>query len=1082
MNRSTDCSWLMRSLRGIPGAMLAAATLLVALTMVVPSMVEASESPAPAQKTVNVLLLFASPRLTPAQIAIDETFRSALTARLSAPTFFYTEYLDLTLFRGDAPLPELRALLKQKYRTVTLDLVVALSSRALRFAVQNRADLFAGAPIVFSGVDQAALGDLKLDDDVTGIWLSTDWAGTLDAALRLQPETRRVVVINGASATDHVWLTSAQRQLDVEHYRGRVTIEYMTGLALDEVLHRVAALLPGTIVLFGGFSRDAAGQDLITAEVIRRVAASSSVPVYGPSETFIGGGIVGGRVVSVTRQGVRAAELAHSLLSGQRPRPLDRGANAYVFDWRQLQRWGLDETRLPAGSEVRFRQPSPWDLYKWPLLGAAAVVALQAVLIVRLLVSRRQRRKAQRALAERLRFETLVSELSAAFITLPAREIPTALAKSLQRIVENLRVDRAILAELDPRRPGVIQLTHAWTREGIHAQAGTVETNAFPWIASRLQGGQVVAIGRLADLPGEAAADRRNIAALGTRSLVAVPLVIEGVVGGALAFSSLTEEREWPEGLAQRLRLVAEIFASALARHKAVSAARESEDRFRLLADTAPLMIWMSDPAGRRTYFNRRWLDMTGRSPDEDLADGWIDSVNEEDRQGAYETYQQAVAERRSFTIDYRLRRRDGEDRWILDHGVPRIDDDAVFVGYVGSVIDITALNTALQAVLESNALRSAIFGSLYGQVAAIDADGTIIAVNHSWTQFAEQSPDPARGLAVGANCLAVWRKAAAAGDADAFRAYEAVMAVLNDKKDDVRLEYACRSHGFERWFEMAVEPFRRPEGGAVISYIDITRRRHAEEEARRQREELAHAQRVTTLGELSASLAHEINQPLAAIVTNAQAAIRLLARQGAPHTEVAEALSDMAADARRASAIIQRLRALSRKEHTPQAGLDLNDLIDDVVALLRHDFVRKQITVLRAFDPAVPTVSGDPVQLQQVVLNLLVNASEAIAQTDGGKRDISITTSYRSPGVVVVAIRDSGIGTKDSDLDRMFQRFVSTKPGGLGMGLAISRSIVEAHGGQIRAMANPDRGLTLSVELPCEVRSSLSQNVVPVP
>src|SRR5690348_3564837 len=239
MNRSSDCAWLMRTHRSIPRAVFTAATLLVALTMVVPSIVEASESPAPAQHTANVLLLFASPRLTPAQIVIDETFRSALTARLSAPTFFYTEYLDLTLFRGDAPLPELGALLKQKYRTVKLDLVVALSSRALRFAVQNRADLFPGAPIAFSSVDQAAVGDLKLDDDVTGIWLSTDWAGTLDAALRLQPETRRVVVINGSSATDHVWLTSARHQLDVERYRERVAIEYMTGRAFDEVLRRV---------------------------------------------------------------------------------------------------------------------------------------------------------------------------------------------------------------------------------------------------------------------------------------------------------------------------------------------------------------------------------------------------------------------------------------------------------------------------------------------------------------------------------------------------------------------------------------------------------------------------------------------------------------------------------------------------------------------------------------------------------------------------------------------------------------------------------------------------------------------------
>src|SRR5206468_4225704 len=352
-------------------------------------------------------------------------------------------------------------------------------------------------------------------------------------------------------------------------------------------------------------------------------------------------------------------------------------------------------------------------------------------------------------------------------------------------------------------------------------------------------------------------------------------------------------------------------------RRRAASAARESEDRFRLLADTAPLMIWMAEPDGRRTYFNRRWLDMTGRRPDEDLTDGWVNSVNPDDRKAASETYYRAVAERRSFTIDYRLRRRDGEDRWILDHGVPRIDEDGSFVGYVGSVIDITALNTALKAVLESTALRSAIFGSLYGQVAAIDRDGVIIAVNHAWTRFAEElGPDPARGATVGVNYLDACRQAAAAGDADALLALEAITAVLTGKRPDARLEYAFRSQSVERWLEMTVEPFRRPDGGAVISYIDITRRWQAEDESRRQREELAHAQRVTTLGELSASLAHEINQPLAAIVTNAQAAIRLLDRDGIVHADVSEALTDMAADAQRASAIIRRLRALSRKDH----------------------------------------------------------------------------------------------------------------------------------------------------------------------
>ena len=1020
------------------------------------------------QRPLNVLLLFASPRLTPAQIAIDEAFRSTLTSRVSAPVFFYTEYLDLTLFRGDEPGPELRALLTQKYRGVKLDLVVALASRALRFAVQNRAALFPGAPIVFASVDRTALGDLPLADDVTGIWLNLDWTGTLDAALRLQPDTRRAVVITGTSGIDRVWRDAARRQLGGDRYHGRVAIDYPTDLSLDQILQHVAALTPHTIVLFGTVSRDATGQNLVSAEVVRRVAASSRVPVYGPSETYIGGGIVGGSVVSFHGQGVRAAELATRVLGGDRPRGANVAANAYVFDWRQLRRWGLDETRLPAGSEVRFRTPSAWDSYKWPVLGGVAIVTLQAALIVGLLVNRRQRRRAQQALAERLRFETLVSELSAAFVTVPAREVGGQIEKALQRIVEELGLDRAVLAEPD-ERPDVVEVTHSWTRDGVRALSGALPKRAYPWIGARLKAGHVVTVARLDDLPETAAIDRRSLTSMGTRSMMAVPLSIEGVYGGALALSSISTEREWSDEVVTRLRLLAEIFANALARRRAASAARESEDRFRLLADTAPLMIWMSEPDGRRTYFNRRWLDLTGRQPDEDLADGWIDSVNPDDRKAAREAYDQAIGERRAFTIDYRLRRRDGEDRWILDHGVPRIGEDGGFVGYVGSVIDITALNTALQAVLESNALRSAIFGSLYGQVAAIDRDGVIIAVNHSWTRLAEDSADPARGLPVGANCLEVWQAAAAAGDADAYRALEAVTSVLNGKKEDVRLEYACRSEAGERWFEMAVEPFRRPDGGAVISYIDITRRRQAEEEARRQREDLAHAQRVTTLGELGASLAHEINQPLAAIVTNAQAAIRLLQRQGVAHTDVSEALTDIAGDARRASAIIQRLRALSRKEHVPQARLDLNDLIDDVVSLLRHDFLRKQITVLRVLDPLLPTIAGDPIQLQQVMLNLLVNAGEAIAQTDGGRRDVVITTAYRAPGRVEIAVRDSGVGATSSELVRMFERFVSTKPGGLGMGLAISRSIVEAHGGSIRAAANPDRGLTLHIELPCE-------------
>jgi two-component system sensor kinase FixL len=242
---------------------------------------------------------------------------------------------------------------------------------------------------------------------------------------------------------------------------------------------------------------------------------------------------------------------------------------------------------------------------------------------------------------------------------------------------------------------------------------------------------------------------------------------------------------------------------------------------------------------------------------------------------------------------------------------------------------------------------------------------------------------------------------------------------------------------------------------------------RRAEGEARRERGELAHVLRVATLGEMTAALAHEINQPLAAIRTNAQAARRLLGAAPAQPAEVQEALADIAEDAERASQIIRRLRALFRKEHEKRVAVDINALIHDVVDLLRADTERKGIVVRFARGEPPPSVLGDPVQLQQVVLNVVVNACEAIEAREIGPRVIVIETTQPDRGRLAIAVRDSGIGVKESELERIFEHFVSTKPQGLGMGLAISRSIVAAHGGRIWATANTDVGLTVHVELP---------------
>lgn len=275
------------------------------------------------------------------------------------------------------------------------------------------------------------------------------------------------------------------------------------------------------------------------------------------------------------------------------------------------------------------------------------------------------------------------------------------------------------------------------------------------------------------------------------------------------------------------------------------------------------------------------------------------------------------------------------------------------------------------------------------------------------------------------------------------------------------------------RWYIVGAIALLLIQSALITGLVMARVRRHqAEEEARRQREDLAHVLRVTTMGELTASLAHEINQPLHAISLNAQAARRLLGHGPAETQEVGEALTDIASDVQRAFQIIERVRVLFRKEHARSAAVDVNALIEDVVRLLRNAVLVRRIDVRLVLGWEMSPVLGDPVQLQQVVLNVLVNAGDAISAMENGPRVITIRTRQPQPGRLAIEVVDTGVGVKDADLERIFEHFVTTKPDGLGMGLAISRSIINAHGGRIWASANPHRGLTIHIELPTAGRT----------
>ncbi|MGV8123180.1 MAG: sensor histidine kinase [Candidatus Xenobiia bacterium LiM19] len=213
--------------------------------------------------------------------------------------------------------------------------------------------------------------------------------------------------------------------------------------------------------------------------------------------------------------------------------------------------------------------------------------------------------------------------------------------------------------------------------------------------------------------------------------------------------------------------------------------------------------------------------------------------------------------------------------------------------------------------------------------------------------------------------------------------------------------------------------------------------------------------------------MTHEVNQPLAAIKSNAQAALRLLSKETPDLQEIRSALDDIVADDNRAAEVILRLRGLMKKEGPRQEHLDINDIIDQALSLVRSEASMKGVSIRLELQAPLPALVGDTVQLQQIILNLIHNGADAVISTAEGPREIVITTGISEPGFITVTVSDSGTGIAEDDLERIFKSFFTTKPDGMGMGLPISRSIAEAHGGRLWASNNPGRGAAFHLSLP---------------
>ena len=345
-------------------------------------------------------------------------------------------------------------------------------------------------------------------------------------------------------------------------------------------------------------------------------------------------------------------------------------------------------------------------------------------------------------------------------------------------------------------------------------------------------------------------------------------------------------------------------------------------------------MIWRSGVDKGCDFFNPWWLTFTGRTLAEELGDGWAEGVHPDDLDACLASYVAAFDARVPFRLEYRLRRFDGEYRWVLDIGTPRYDSTEQFLGYIGCCFDITDRKQAEQALGEAHA-------------------------------------------------------------------------------------------------------------------------------------EINRVSRRTALGEVAAALSHELRQPLTAIIMNAHTTLCQLEKTPLDREAMKDGLADLVDAGHRAEAVIQRNRELFRYQTVQTSALDINAVVGEVVVLSAARLREHHVTVATALADDLPAVGGDRIELLQVLLNLLANAVDAMEGIEKAERRITITTSRLDQGAVVVAVKDRGVGLDGVDMQRMFALSYTTKAAGTGVGLSISRSIIQAHGGRLWASQNADRGATFSFSVP---------------